>query len=227
MSARTKREGRGISEIVRPALRKAAHYAADKAIGVAIAGTRQTIKSVGLKGLANAVGSTSSQKKKQVNSDQAYGVIYARGKHDDPDNRGEQALLAYTEGATIYPKSGKHWLAFPTRNIPQRVGRRKITPALYKSAGLESSIGPLRFVPGKGKYARLVVNNVEKSRRTGKVRAVRGKGSRAFAPKKSITAFVLIKFTVRAIRFSQKDIVRDASQQADTFAREYLDRLPA
>jgi hypothetical protein len=171
MGARTKRSGQGISAIVRPQLRAAAHFAADKAITAAKVRTQSTIKSVGLGGLANVVATQSSLKKRQTASDNAYGAIFARGRPGDSENRGEQALLAYTRGASIFPTGGKQWLAFATSAIPKRVGRRKMTPKLYMSSGLVTSIGPLVFVPVNNRVARLVVRKVEISRRNSAVRS--------------------------------------------------------
>lgn len=226
VKVRTKIEGGPFAQRIMKERRAAAHFATDKAIGVAIARTRQTIKGVGLGGLANAVGSQSSRRKKQTDTDKAYGAIFARGKPGDPENRGERALLAYSRGASIFPRGGKQWLAFATSSIPKRVGRYKMTPARYRSSGLVNSLGPLVFVPINSKVARLVVRKVEVSRRTGVARAQTGR-SRAFDKKAEITAFILIRYTMRAARFSQDDIVRDASLQVPDFIGEYLSGLPA
>jgi hypothetical protein len=221
MARRWKREGPSLTATVRADQRRIAHYATDKATTLAKDLTRQAIKGAGLGRLANAVGSTSSLRKKGGRtSDNAWGAIFARGK---TASRGNQALLAYSEGADIVPTSGKKWLAFATDALPKRAGRYKMTPARYKASGLEQTLGKLRFVPGKGgRVAYLVAKKVVVSKRSGRIlRQQGGKMTRGSNNKDSIIAFILIRYTRRAQRFDQKRIMMQAIAEVPTFAFEF------
>lgn len=215
---RTRREGKGIAALVLPNLRRAAHYATDASIKEADETTRRTIRSVGLGKLANAIGSTSSLRKRRTSSNNAWGAIYARGR---PGGRGEQALLAYSEGARISPRGGRKWLAFATKAIPTRVGRLKMTPELYQSSGLTSSIGRLVFIQRSAKEALLIVRKVQVSRRTGRAKAGGGRKGRGADAKGFIVAFILIRFTSRAQRFNQGAIVRRSGTRIPFHVEQY------
>lgn len=226
-----------MTKIVVPALIGAAHYATDKATTYAKASTQQTIKAAGLGRLANAVGADSSlrsgsKRNRERRTDaslrglrgstNAWGAIFARG---GSESRGNQALLAYSEGATITPGAGKKWLAFATSALPKRVGRYKMTPARYKASGLVQSIGKLHFVLGKGgKVAYLVARKVTVSRRTGQAKAYGGRVPRGSDRKREVVAFVLIRFTRRAQRFDQGRIMRQAAAMVPQYAAEYQSR---
>lgn len=210
-----------MTKIVVPALRGAAHYATDKATTYAKASTQQTIAAVGLGRLKNAVGSSSSLRKNR-RSGGAWGAIFAKG---GSESRGNQTLLAYSEGAAIFPGAGKKWLAYATSALPKRVGRYKMTPARYKGSGLVQSIGKLHFVLGKGgKVAYLVARKVTVSRRTGQAKAYGGRVPRGSDRQREVVAFVLIRFTRRAQRFDQGRIMRQAAALIPQYAAEYQSR---
>lgn len=141
----------------------------------------------------------------------ASGWVVIRGKSE----RARGAVKAATEGAEIRSK-GRTWLAVPTDDIPRRAGRYKMTPALYRSSGLETRIGPLEFVRGKGGKALLIVRNVSvdrfgrrgSARRLPGQRALRGNRERRDA----IVAFVLIRSTSFPKRVDPTPII--AAQQA-------------
>jgi len=220
MAKKWRREGGSLAKIVRTDLRRRAHHAADRATRYAKEQTQQRIRGAGLGRLANAVGSTSSFRERgYVATDNAWGAVFARGK---TEGRGNQALLAYSEGATIMPRGGKKWMAFATDAIPKRAGRYKMTPARYNASGLVQSIGKLVFVMGKsGRVAYLVARNVVQSKRTGRIKAPGARTPRGAVAKKSVVAFVLIKITRRGQRFNQPAIMRDAAAQIPRFAAEF------
>lgn len=235
---RWRREGGAITQVVVPILRQTAHYATDRATTYAKGLTQQTIRSVGLGRLANAVGSDSSlrsgsKKNRERRSAggslrgtggslNAWGAVFARG---GSESRANQALLAYSQGATIVPGAGKKWLAFATDAVPKRAGRNKMTPARYRATGLERSIGKLTFVAGKNsKVAYLVARKVTVSRRTGQARAYAGRTPRGSDRKREVVAFVLIRFTRRAQRYDQGKIMREAAAMVPRYAAEYQPR---
>lgn len=222
MARRYKRQGPGAAAVVLPQLRAASHYATDKATTLAKGLTERAIVGAGLGRLSKAVGSTSSVKKGRTRTEFAFGVVFARGS---TESRGNQALLAYSEGATITPGRGKKWLAFPTGAIPTRVGRKKMTPELYNRSALVQTIGKLQFVQGKkANEAFLVAKRVTVSRRTGRAKANTGRVPRGADAKKGVVAFILIKFTKRAQRFDQKAIMQRANRSTPIFAQEFLER---
>lgn len=222
MARRYKRQGQGARAIVLPQLRAASHYSVDKSTKLALGLTQQAITGAGLGRLSRAVGATSSVKKGRTQSEFAYGAIYARGK---TESRGNQALLAYSEGASITPGRGKRWLAFATGAIPSRVGRKKMTPELYNRSALVQTIGKLQFVQGKkAGEAYLVAKKVTVSRRTGRAKANTGRVPRGADAKKGVVAFILIKYTKRAQRFDQDKIMQRANRATPIFAQEFLER---
>jgi hypothetical protein len=184
-------------------LSRAALTATDKAATGAQNDIRNAMRGQRLGGLANAVKQTSDLKKGRVKLTgdggfSASGIVYAHIRSD----RTAGALTAYTEGAIIVPNKGR-WLAIATNEIPKRVGRYRMTPQRYVEAGLESRIGPLKFVPGKrhAGEAFLVVDNVTISGKQGKVRRLPKSGrARSGRSHVGIVAFVLIKATRRTKR---------------------------
>jgi len=218
-----KRVGKPMAAVVLPQLRRAAVVANARATKQAKEDTRRAIQQAGLGRLAGAVGAISTAQRSRLRSRTggAIGIIYARGK---TESRANQTLLAYSQGADIFPNAGKQWLAFPTSAIPTRVGRKKMTPKLYRSSGLVSSIGKLRFVPDakKGNVAYLVAHKVTVSRRTGRAKARNGKVPRGSDAKRDVVAFVLLKYTRRARRFDQARVMSAANDMQPAFAADYI-----
>lgn len=204
-----------------PHLRRASHYAADRAIKAAKADSRATIRGVGLGRLANAVGATSSLEKQRTHGN-AWGAIFARGGQN---SRANQALMSYTEGALIAPTGGRKWLAYPTKaagrlvRLPiPRIGGRgyanfKNHPSRY---GMQ-----LRFVKFSTNRAALVLDQGIVSNKTGRVNRKAKRAGKASSHEKFIVMFWLIPFTRRAARFDQHAIVRRAGQNIGVFVEEY------
>ena len=187
--------------------RKAAFEVTDIAANKAQKHIQAKMRSVNLGKLANAVGYTSAKKKRQFDNT-PYGVIYARG---GDESLAGGALEAYSQGTTITPYRGA-WLAIPTEAAPRfiRVGgkRKRLTPSLYKSAGLESTIGKLHFRLIKPDMALLIVKNVSLSPKTGRARALGPRRPRTrVVPDRDTVVFILIKQTRRAKRFDKDEIV--------------------
>lgn len=217
--AKTRRIGGKLSDQFIREQRRIAHYAVDRATTYAKNEQRNAIRGAGLGRLANAVGSTSSLAKRRTGTDNAWGAVFARGR-DSRDNRGQGALLAYSQGASIYPTGGRKWLAFPTNAVPQRIQGKKTTPQRYMASGLAGSLGKLQFVKVKSRLAFLVIKNVEVSRRTGRARRVGARRSRAYDRQRQVVAFILIPFTARAARFNPKAIMLRASYKIPSYAGE-------
>lgn len=202
------------------AMNTAAHIATDRASREAQQQIRSAMRSAGLGKLTQAVGQTSSLRKR---AGTPYGVIYAKG---GDESRAGGALEAYSQGATITARSGK-WLAFPTRAVQRMVGkgrgRRRLTPSLYKSSGLEASLGRLHFRPAGNGMAYLIARNVTLHPRTGRAKAAGTRAPRTRIPAKEVIVFVLIRFTRRAKRFDKDSIVSaEAARVPDYLAEELL-----
>lgn len=173
------------------------------------------MRGAGLGRLANAIGTGSDLSKNGVVHRRAAGFsasgwVVIRGRSE----RTRGALTSATEGGTIVPKRGQ-WLAIPGRDIPQRAGRKKMTPELYLATGLDSKIGPLEFVPGRRRgEALLVVRgplSVDRFGRKGRpARRLPKRG--ALGPTRRaagfIVAFVLLRQTGREPRFDAQSIIR-------------------
>lgn len=215
-----------MTAVVLPALKRAAQVATARATDDAKQATRQAIARAGLGKLGGAVGSTTSLRQAKLRGPrgEALGIIFARGT---TGSRANQTLLAYSEGASIFPTGGKKWLAFPTDKIPKRVGREKMTPALYRSSGLVSSIGKLRFVadPNNANQALLIARKVTVSRRTGRAKAYAGRTPRGSDRADSVVAFVLIKWTRRQQRFDMRQIMSAANNRIGGYVGEELSRI--
>jgi hypothetical protein len=198
---------------------QATSVAIDKAARQAQRNVSVKIRSVGLGRLGNAVGYTSSYQKLKVATAEPYGVIYARG--GDQSLAGG-ALEAYSRGTTIRP-TGRNgdWLWIAARAIPKKVGRRRMTPALYNSSGFAASIGPLEFKPIGGGKALLVVKRVSISAKNGRAKALGKRSSRTRIPVKEVVAFTGIRVTRRAKRFDKDaEVFAVARQVPDYIARE-------
>jgi len=201
------------------ALYRAAQFATEKASADAAVHIRARIQTVGLGRLAGAVGQTSSMKKGQTPTT-PYGAIYARGSDE---SRAGQALEAYTQGVTIRARN-KEWLAFATPAVPRVIGRRRLTPELYRQSGLVGSIGPLQFKPISANLAFLVVKNVTLHPRTHRAKAAGPRAPRTRVAAAEVVAFVLIRVTRRAKRFDKDRIVAAYSGQVPDLIADYMDR---
>lgn len=190
---------------------------------------RQAMRGQRLGNLANTIGSTSDRKKRRVrqngtNGFDVAGFVFARIRSE----RTAGALQAYLENdnTTIKPVRGR-WLWIATQEIPRRAGRRRMTPALYNSTGLDRSIGPLQFIPGRRPgIAFLVVQQTTiQVARSGKARAVPksgrvGKGRR----EAGIIAFIGIRRTRRSRRIDPRSIARNWQNRLPALLRDELGR---
>lgn len=225
--ARYERQGKRMVDVALPHMHRAAHYAADKSIRDAKLASRSKIRSVGLGRLANAIGSTSSLEKKRT-AGGAWGAIYARG---GIDSRANQALMAYTEGATILPTGGRKWLAFPTKaagrlvRLPiPRIGGKGF--ANFKNQPSRMGGVKLRFVQFSPRSAALVLDDASVSKKTGRAKSFGKRLGRGAERKRAIVMFRLIKVTTRAARFNQHAIVAQAGRKIPFYAEEFQRRFP-
>lgn len=135
------------------------------------------------------------------------------------------AIISYTEGTEILPVRGR-WLWIPTAELGiKRIGKKKVTPALYNSSGLPQRLGPLVFIPGRHSgEALLIIRNVQTSL-AGRRRPIKGsKTGVARAGRQqqeSIVAFVGIKRTSRTKRIDVPAIMRaNAARVGELFYNE-------
>lgn len=214
-------------DVALPHLRRASHFATDRAIQDAKRETRMTIRGVGLGRLSGAVGATSSLEKGRTHGN-AWGVIYARG---GINSRANQSLMAYTEGATIVPTGGRKWLAYPTKaagrvvRLPiPRIGGRghanfKNQPGRY---GMK-----LRFVRFSQSRAALVMDQAIVSNKTGRVRRGAKRPGAASSRQRFVIMFWLIRITTRAARFNQHAIVAKYGRNLGSYVEQYARRNAA
>lgn len=208
---------------------RAAGRATEQASRGALMEIRQAMRAQRLGGLANAIRQTSDR---QLNRSgrgtggqiDIAGFVTKRGG----SARTRGALDAYLENdaTEIRPQTGKFlWIATP--EIPQRSRRRRMTPALYREAGLEQSIGPLQFVLGRRGVAYLVAQDVTvRLGKKGQARRVPKSGR--VAPGRArvgVIAFVGIRRTRRQRRVSPVEIGKRWQQQLARLMREELARV--
>lgn len=137
------------------------------------------------------------------------------------------AIEAYTEGAEITPRNGR-WLWIATDDIPNRAGRYRMTPALYRRMGFEAKIGPLIQIPGADGNPLLIVKRVGVSA-AGKPRSARSLTKRGRARKGQIeqdfiVAFVGIPRTSRRARVDVMEFVREAQASLPALIDQQLNR---
>lgn len=135
------------------------------------------------------------------------------------------AIISYTEGSEILPVRGR-WLWFPTPELGiKRIGKKKVTPALYNSSGLTQRLGPLIFIPGRhAGEALLIIRNVQTSL-SGRRRPIKGSKSGVARAgrqqQEQIVAFVGIKRTARTKRIDVPAIMRaNAARVGELFYNE-------
>lgn len=212
------RDIRAQGRLLARAEHKAMHVAVDRATTAGHKRVRQAMRSVGLGRLGNAVGATSSERKRRRDKDNAWGVVFAKG---GPDSRAAGALDAYSNGATIRGRNVQ-WLAIATRALPKRIGRFRMTPQRYEAAG--SPLGPLVFKRLSANRAILIAQgDMTVSRKTGRAKRATGRKTRTRVAVRDVVAFVLIKETKRAKRFDQKQIMRLAADLIPKFMGEEME----
>lgn len=199
------------------AVARAGHNVADRFGKDSQKAIRSAMVSTGLGRMAGAVRYASSTSKRRANvqnggspsrialvgRQRAWAVVFNVG---GDRSRGAFDVYSARPATTIRPTNGKRWLAFPTKAIPQRVGKNKMTPALYNRSSLVRSIGPLIFIKGvSANVAYLAVKQVSVTSKTGsKPRALGPRGGVGAGRKKKelLIAFILIRATVRTQRFN-------------------------
>jgi hypothetical protein len=201
----------------------AAAKATQKAARLAKEDLRRDMRAQRLGGLANVIASTSDRQKGRVTPGDislldVAGFVSVKGVKS-PRTAGALKSYIDQETTSITPVRGR-WLAMPTKEIPSKAGKFKMTPERYRAAGLEEKLGKLQFVKSKRPgIAYLVINDVT-------IRTDGKKGKTLRLPKRgtaskgrghvSIVAFVLIRATRRSMRVSPAAV-------AEKWAR----RLPA
>jgi hypothetical protein len=201
----------------RKELRAAAVIATARASKDAQRAVQERIRGAGLGRLANAVGQKSGNR---AGSD-PYGVIFARG---GDDSLAGGALESYSRGATITAQNGQ-WLAIATKAVPQRIGRRRTTPALLMSSGAAAGIGQLEFKPlGNGRAA-LVFKAAAVNIRTGRARATLKRSSKVSVNQRDVIAFILIRVTRRAQRFDKDQVILPFVQKMPAYLLDALTAL--
>lgn len=216
-----------LEAFVRKALEGAALRASHTAAHRTLTEIRGAMRSAGLGRLGNALGSGSDQAKngtvhRRGEAFSASGWVHVRSK----SKRAVGALEAYTEGAEIRPRRGQ-WLWMATRQISQKAGRQKMTPALYRASGLEQRLGPLVQIQTSPGEALLIVENVSvdkfgrmgrKARKIGKT----GRLSKGRRRADMIVAFVGIRRTSRAARVTPSTIAATNAAKLPALIAEEL-----
>lgn len=194
---------------------RAMHIAVDRATRLAQRSGQQKAKAAGLGRLSGAIGSTSSERKRRRDPQNAWGAVFARG---GDESRAGQALEIYTKGGTIRGRN-VNWLAIATKAIPKKIGRYRMTPKRYEEAG--SPMGPLIFHQISANRAVLIIQgDFTVSRKTGRAKPFAGRVTRARTKQRDVVAFVLIKETKRAKRFDQAEATRRAASLVPKFLME-------
>ncbi len=207
-------------------IERAAMVGTDKAAKGALGQIRLEMRGRQLGGLGNALGMFSDLKKGHVfrrgaEAFSASAGIYLRSRSE----RTIGAIISYTEGATITARNGR-WLWIATDDVQRLVGsgseRRRLTPALWKSRGLDSKIGPLVPIRGINGFPLLVVKNVGVSL-AGKKRSVKGLKKNGQPRKGQFARELVVAFYAipRTSREKRVDLIQIASRWAGV-AADYI-----
>jgi hypothetical protein len=198
----------GIQKLERRAL-----VATDRAAAAALRDIRVGMQGAKLGRLGNAISSGSDLRKGGkvqrvgANGFRTSGWVFVRSRSE----RALGSIEAYTEGAEISPVRGR-WLWIAGDDIPNRVGKYRMTPDRYRKGGFEQKIGPLFQIRSINGYPLLVVKNVGVSA-AGKSRSAKNfkrngqprKGQRA---KELLVAFIGIPRTSRAARINARKLIQ-------------------
>ncbi len=183
--------------------------------------------------LGGAIGHSSDAEKRgtvyrQGEGFSASGVVFVRSKSE----RTRGAIEAYTQGADIEPVRGR-WLWIPT-DAMQRVagkgkGKRRLTPGNWAALGMESKLGPLRYLKSVNGWPLAAVENVGVSA-TGAARSARGLTKKGYARKGQVkrellVCFIAIPRTARAARIDVAAILRSVAQELPALFNEALGRI--
>lgn len=189
---------------------------------------RTTMRGAKMGRMANAVGAGSDYRLKRMKIAKGGGPrsdswVYLKS----PSNpRGEVrtagAFNAYTKGALIKAKRGT-WLAYPTGNLPRKVGNRRLTLKSYYRLGLSRKYGDLVY---RRLSSRVAVWFVKTKDGAAKIHG--GKYRRKGQKKTNLRGgagirimFIGIRATVRVRRFSPSDIVLHWHKQVPRLIAEY------
>ena len=184
---------------------------------------RQDMAGAKLGRLGQAITSTSDKARggtvyRKGDVTRASGIVYIRSK--SPRTVG--AIISYTEGAQITPKKGPYvWYPLDTaqRLVGKGKARKRLTPALWASSGMEAKLGPLIRIKGADGLPLLGVRNVGVSAvgaRRGRPRGLTRRG----APRKGdrvaefVPIFKGIRSTSRTARINVRQRAFQAAQQA-------------
>jgi hypothetical protein len=199
-------------------IERAALVATDRAQRLAVSRIRGTMAGASLGRLGNAIGGTSDLQQdgrvhRRGTGFSASGVIYIRGRNE----RTVGAIISYTEGSTINPTKGP-WLWIASLDLQRKVaGNFRLTPARYRSSGLEQKIGPLISIPGRNAGERLLVVRDVTVRMAGKANPRRlPKNGRARAGRQQVeqfVAFVGIRRTSRQARVDPRAIIAGVQRE--------------
>lgn len=190
---------RQIREMAERAILQASHEAGLKAT----TRIRAAMTGAGLGRLGNAIDATSDlDKGGRLHRSPGRGVSASSAIH--LKNRSERtvgAIEAYTQGATIRPRSAR-WLWIPSPALQRRVkGGKRVTPANWASSGLDQRIGPLVKLPGRHAGEVLLVVPAVTVATSGKARPLRlpksGKARKGRELRENFIAFTGIRSTSR------------------------------
>lgn len=177
--------------------------------------------------LGNALGHFSDLKKGKgyrfgASGFSASGGIAIKTKNE----RTVGAIMSFTEDETEILPVRTPWLWIPTPQLGvKRIGKKKITPALYNASPLPQRLGPLQMIPGRhAGEALLIIRNVQTSL-AGRRRPIKGsKTGVARAGRQQqefIVAFIGIKRTARTKRIDVPAIMRaNAARVGEFFYNE-------
>lgn len=217
---------RQIREKAERALLDASHEAGRRATSQ----IRNAMSRAGLGRLGNAVDATSDRDKGgRLHRSSSREVSASSAVHlKSRSERTVGAIEAYTQGATIRARAGG-WLWIPSSDLQRRVkGGKRVTPANWRSSGLEQRIGPLVKIPGKHAGEVLLIVPAVTVRQGGRPSPRRlpksGKARAGRVLQENFVAFTGIRSTSRQARVDPHQIIDGIRAEMPAIIAAHLEK---
>lgn len=223
-----------VARFARARAERAALEATKTAARRAVLRIRDDMRAAGLGRLGNALGNSSDLEKRGTvyqrgQGFSASGVVFIRSKSE----RTRGAIASYTQDNTeIAPVRGR-WLWIPTdamvRVAGKGAGRQRVTPGNWSQLGLDTKVGPLKYLKSVNGWPLLAVENVGVSA-AGKARSARplnkkGMARKGQVKKELLVCFIAIPRTSRKGRIDVPAILKSIAGELPALFNEALGRI--
>ncbi|PSO12613.1 MULTISPECIES: hypothetical protein [unclassified Sphingobium] len=220
---------RELEQSIRQKAEQALLQASHEAGRIASSRIKRAMSGAGLGRLGNAIDASSDLEKGGRVHRTGRGVSASSAIHlKTRSERTVGAIEAYTQGATIRPRNGS-WLWIPSSELQRRVkGGKRVTPANWRTSGLEQRIGPLVKIPGKHAGEALLIVPAVTTRQEGRPSPRRlpksGKARAGRVLRENFIAFTGIRSTSRQARIDPLQIIDGVRREMPALLAQALEK---